>query len=330
MKDKILITGGAGYIGSKLIDIFPNKKKLKIIDSFYYCKQFLKKKKIKCHSENINNKINDKIFKKVKTVVHLAGLANDSTSDLNPNLTVLTNHISTIKLAKQAKRLGVKKFIYASSCSVYGDQDKKLVNENYKLRPLTIYALSKASSELEIQNLNSKNFKVISLRFATLFGLSPRMRFDLGINAMTKNVIKNINLIVNGNGKQYRSFVHVRDVAKTILFFINKKSPKIKYSIFNVGSNSLNIRIIDLANKIKKKFKKIKILFNKDQADFRSYRADFSRLNKIFNTAKFMTIEDGVKEIYEYYKYKKINLDNPIYYNLKTMKRKNSTMAKCT
>ena len=107
------------------------------------------------------------------------------------------------------------------------------------------------------------------------------MRFDLGINAMTKNVIKNINLIVNGNGKQYRSFVHVRDAAKTILFFINKKSPKIKYSIFNVGSNSLNIRIIDLANKIKKKFKKIKIFFNKDQADFRSYRADFSRLNKI-------------------------------------------------
>jgi len=321
MKDKILITGGGGYIGSKLIDIFPNKKKLIIIDNFFFGNQFLKKNKIKHHSENINNKINDKIFKKVKTVVHLAGLANDSTSDLNPNLTVLTNHISTIKLAKQAKRLGVKKFIYASSCSVYGDHDKKLVNENDELRPLTVYALSKASSELEIQNLNSKNFKVISLRFATLFGLSPRMRFDLGINAMTKNVVRNINLIVNGNGKQYRSFVHVKDAAKTILFFINKKSSKIKFSIFNVGSNSLNIRIIDLANKIKKKFKKIKILFNKEQADFRSYRADFSRLNKIFNNAKFMTIEDGVNEIYEYYKYKKINLDNSIYYNLKTMKR---------
>ena len=100
---------------------------------------------------------------------------------------------------------------------------------------MTVYALSKFSSEKEILKLDRSTFQVISLRFATLFGLSPRMRFDLGVNTMTRNVLLRQNIMVNGDGKQYRSFVHVKDVADSIVFFSNYKK-KLKYSIYNIGS----------------------------------------------------------------------------------------------
>ena len=131
---------------------------------------------------------------------------------------------------------------------------KKLINENTTERPLTVYALSKFSSEKEILKFN-ESFNVISLRFATLFGLSKRMRFDLGVNTMTKNVLQGKNIIVNGDGKQYRSFVHVKDVVKSIIFFMNYK--KLRYNVFNIGAKN-NVKIIELAKLFEKIFPKLK------------------------------------------------------------------------
>jgi nucleoside-diphosphate-sugar epimerase len=214
----------------------------------------------------------------------------------------------------------VKRLIYASSCSVYGDHGKKLVNEKDELRPLTVYALSKFSSENEILKMNDKYFNVICLRFATLFGYSPRMRFDLGVNLMAKKIICNKNIIINGDGKQYRSFVHVNDVAKTLTFIADLKN-NFKNNIYNVGSNKNNIKIIDLAKKLKKLFPEIKVVFEKDNKDFRSYRVDFLRLKKIININKFLSIEDGVIDVFSKFKDKNSkDLEDKKYYNLKTLK----------
>ncbi len=323
-KDKCLIIGGAGYIGLVLLEQLQNDYDIIVFDSFFFNKiKELKKRyrNITFVKGDINKDIKNKHFKKIKTVIHLAGLANDPSSDYNPNNTVLTNHISTIKIANMANNNKVKKFIYASSCSVYGDHGKKLINENTIERPLTVYALSKFSSEKEILKLNKKSFQVISLRFATLFGLSPRMRFDLGVNTMTKNILQGKSIMVNGDGKQYRSFVHVKDVAASIKFFLNYKK-KLKYKIYNIGSKINNVKIIELAKLFTKIFLNLKIKKNLKNYDFRSYEVNFDRLSKIMNNNNFVTLEEGIKEIFNYYKNKKINYNNKIYYNLQIVKSK--------
>lgn len=324
IKENCLIIGGAGYVGTVLLDKFHDNYNITVFDSFFFNKiQKLKSKykKIKFVKGNINSDIKEKHFNNIKVVVHLAGLANDPSSDYDPNNTVLTNHISTIKLANMAKKKGVKKFIYASSCSVYGDHGKTLINEKTNERPLTVYALSKFSSEKEIVKISNSSFEVISLRFATLFGLSPRMRFDLGVNTMTKNILQRKNITINGDGKQFRSFVHVQDVANSIIYFSNIKR-KFKYNIYNIGSKKNNIKIIDLAKLFKKIFKNLKVKKNLKNYDFRSYEVNFDRLSKIYNTKNFISLEDGIKEIFDFYKHKHINYDNKIYYNLQIVKSK--------
>lgn len=323
-KNKCLIIGGAGYIGLVLLELLKKDYEINVFDSFFFNKKKNLEKKYKNINfldGDINTNIKNKHFKNVSIVIHLAGLANDPSSDYNPNNTVLTNHISTIKIANMAKKNNVKKFIYASSCSVYGDHGKKKINENTIERPLTVYALSKFSSEKEILKLNNKSFQVTSLRFATLFGLSPRMRFDLGVNTMTKNVLQGRSITVNGDGKQYRSFVHVKDVAESIIFFINYKK-RLKYNVYNIGSKKNNIEIIQLAKLFKKIFPKIKIKKNLKNYDFRSYEVNFDRLNRIMINKNFVTLEKGIKEIYKYYIGKKTNYDDKIYYNLQIVKSK--------
>lgn len=318
-KKSCLIIGGAGYIGSVLLDLINDQFNITVFDNFLFSniREYKRKyKHIKFIKGDINNDIKNIHFKGKNLVIHLAGLANDPSSDFNPNNTVLTNHISTIKIANLSKINKVKKFIYASSCSVYGDHGKKMINEKTIERPLTVYALSKYSSEKEILKLSNKNFNVISLRFATLFGLSPRMRFDLGVNAMTKNVIQKKNIIVNGDGKQYRSFVHVKDVAKSIIFFSTTKQ-NFKSNIFNIGTKKNNIMIINLAKLFKKNFKNIIIKKNFKNFDFRSYEVNFNRLSSVLNNKKFISLSEGIMEIYNFYKNKNINLDKKNYYNLK-------------
>lgn len=322
IKKNLLIIGGAGYIGSVLLEKISSYN-VTIFDKFLfnsvkdYKKKFCKAKIIQ---GDINFGLSKYHFKNIDVVIHLAGLANDPSSDYNPNNTVLTNHISTIKIAKFCKLMKVKRLIYASSCSVYGDHGKKLVNEKDELRPLTVYALSKFSSENEILKMNDKYFNVICLRFATLFGYSPRMRFDLGVNLMAKKIICNKNIIINGDGKQYRSFVHVKDVAKTLTFIADLKN-NLKNNIYNVGSNKNNIKIIDLAKKLKKLFPEIKVVFEKDNKDFRSYRVDFLRLKKVININKFLSIEDGVMEVFSKFKDRNSkDLEDKKYYNLQTLK----------
>ena len=324
MKKNCLIIGGAGYIGSVLLDEIFNKYKITVFDSFLFNSIKTYKKNYsdyKFIQGDINKDITIKYFRKVDLVIHLAGLANDPSSDYDPNYAVQTNHISTVKIAKLCKEAKVKKLIYASSCSVYGDYGKKLVDEKVDEKPLTVYALSKLSSEREILKLANNKFKVISLRFATLFGYSPRMRFDLSVNVMTKNILQKKNIVINGNGEQYRSFVHVKDVVKSIIFFATNKT-KLEYSVFNIGSNSNNVKIISLTKIFKKIFPEIKVVKNLKNFDFRSYEVDFKRLNKIFPTKNFISLDDGIIEIFNKYKNTNKNLEHKKFYNLKSMQLK--------
>jgi len=323
MKKSCLIIGGAGYIGSSILSQISKKYNVIVFDKFLFIKKetiSLKFNNIKFIQGDINYDLKPSLFKNINTVIHLAGLANDITADFNPNNTVLTNYVSTLKIVRYAKMKNVSKFIYASSCSVYGDYGSEYATENSIPKPLTVYALSKFSSESEILKFSDSSFEVVSLRFATLFGFSYRMRFDLGINAMTKDAIKNKLININGNGKQYRAFVHVRDVARCIIFFL-ENNKKLKYKIYNVGSNFNNIKIIKLINVFKKLFLNIRVNINNGNLDFRSYKVSFDRLNEIYSTKDFTKISDGIIDMITRFN-SKSNFQKKIYYNLKVLKNK--------
>ena len=189
----------------------------------------------------------------------------------------------------------IDKFIYASSCSVYGSsKGKKLIKENSKVKPISLYAELKIKCENYILSSASENFSPTILRLATVFGYSPRQRFDLVVNLFTLFEYLNKKIQVFG-GDQYRPNVHVFDVSRAILKCIEANRKKTHKEIFNVGSNKLNHKIKDIAKKIAKK---TKIDIKKSLTDKRNYHIDFTKIKKILNFNTTYTISSGSKNLY--------------------------------
>ena len=326
-KKKVLVTGGAGYLGSILVPMLLEKgHQVNVLDRFYFGHSSLSD--VKNHP---NLQITDldmfyhenspDLFKDVQKVIHLASISNDPSGDLDPNLTIQTNFLATMSLARRAKTERVDQFIFISSCSVYGASEERILDEQSPVGPVTLYALSKLQCENELLPLADKNFSVTALRFATLFGYSPRMRFDLAVNVMTKRALQDKSILINGDGKQYRPFLHVKDAAHSIFYIMDADSSLVNKEIFNVGNEKLNFMIKDLVEEIAKYFPEVKIeqiLFNKDR---RSYRPSFNKLEKIchFNTS--YNIKDAVEEINEAYKKGYLpDMDDKKYYNVEVLK----------
>ncbi len=324
----ILVTGGAGYLGSILTPLLLKKNyRVHVLDRFYFGRSGLHEVEdyphLKVtdvdisHHENIPH-----LFKDVQTVVHLASISNDPSGDLDPNLTIQTNFLATLSLARRAKEEGVKQFIFISSCSVYGANEDKFLGEDSEVGPVTLYALSKLQCEKELIPLADENFSVTILRFSTLFGYSPRMRFDLAVNAMVKRALQGQPILVNGDGKQYRPFLHIKDAARAILHIIESDSAIVNRGIFNVGNETLNFMIKDLAQHIQLHLSKARIERIESNNDRRSYRVLFHRFEKTCNFKTQYLIEDGVREIQEAYQKGLLqDMDHPRYYNVEVMKK---------
>jgi nucleoside-diphosphate-sugar epimerase len=269
------------------------------------------------YNENIPN-----LFNNTRAVIHLASISNDPSSDLDPNLTIQTNFLATMSLARRAKAEGVKQFIFMSSASVYGASGDKYLDEHSDVGPVTLYALSKLQCERELMTLASKSFSVTILRMATLFGYSDRMRFDLAINAMTKRALQGQNIIVNGEGKQYRPFIHVKDAARALIKVLQAPTTLTNKGIFNVGSEKLNYSIADLADVIHQHFPSIKIDRIPFNNDIRSYRLKFTRFQKKLNFEPIFSVMDGVKGIEQAHRDGKLpDMDDEKYYNVLMMKK---------
>ena len=325
---QILVTGGAGYLGSVLVPMLLNKNyNVHILDSFYFGRSSLANfqnhpnlqitdSDIFYH-ENIPN-----LFKDVKKVIHLASISNDPSGDLDPNLTIQTNFLSTISLARRAKAEKVKRFVFISSCSVYGASEEKVLDELSPTGPVTLYALSKLQCENELIPMADKNFSVTALRFATLFGYSPRMRFDLAVNTMAKRAIQNKSIFVNGDGKQYRPFLHVKDAARSIINIMENDYSLVNKQVFNVGNKKLNFMIKDLAQEIASYLPEIKIENIPLNKDRRSYNVCFNKLEKMCHFNALYDIKYALKEIEEVYKNGDLSeMDNEKYYNVEIAKK---------
>jgi nucleoside-diphosphate-sugar epimerase len=320
----ILITGAGGYIGCNLVDYLQDKGyRIKALDRFFFGKErlqsVLKNSQIELIEEDIRF-FDPEILKDVEVVIDLAALSNDPAGELDPVKTWSINYLGRFRVATLAKFTGVKRYIFPSSCSVYGFRED-VASETSSVNPLTTYAKANYKAEVDIKRLADKNYCVGILRLATVYGYSPRMRFDLAINGMVRGFLKNGKIPILRDGTQYRPFVHVMDVCKAIHLAIEADDEKVNGEVFNVGSNEQNVQIFELAQKVANA---IGVEFNYEWygfPDHRSYRVNFNKIKEVLNFHPDYTIEDGAREVYEALKSGKLDPDDPTTITVEWYKR---------
>ena len=301
MEKRILITGGAGYLGTVLTKKLLDKGyKVRVLDSLLHGKEPIKK--------FINNPNYEIIVKEVRNldaiqsslvnvdgVIHLAGVVGDPASAVDPDATIAINYFSTISLAEACKFYGIKRFVFASTCSVYGFGEN-IFTEESKENPVSLYAKSKLYSEKALIKMSDKNFCPTILRKATIYGLSYRMRFDLVTNLLTAQAIGEKQITIFG-GQQWRPLLHVADAAEIYLKCIEKPIEKIGGQILNCGDDRENYTILQIGELIKNEVPDAEIKIFNDIIDKRSYRVSFSKIKKLLNFKANFSVKYGIKEI---------------------------------
>jgi nucleoside-diphosphate-sugar epimerase len=301
MKKSIFIAGAGGYIGSKMTGYFLEKGHfVTALDRFFFGEtlSFLRKHKhLKILKDDIRF-FDKSMLKNVDVVINLASISNDPASELKPEVTKMINLEGAVRLGKLSKIMKVKRYIFASSCSVYGAGSGTL-NEESKTTPLSEYARSKIAAEHELLKLADSKFNVIVLRLATVYGLSKmRMRFDLLVNLMTLHAWKNRKIFILGGGKQWRPLIHIDDCIRAFDLVANaRKNVKVNKQIFNVGSNAQNYQVFQVANILKKHFPEVSLEITPDDPDQRSYKVNFDKFAKYLMFKPKKTIDDGVREV---------------------------------
>lgn len=236
-------------------------------------------------------------------VISLADLSNDPLGNQDPKNTYEINHKAIIRLAKLAKKAGVKRFIYSSSCSIYGVAKDGLVDENSEVLPQTTYAKCKLLVEQDLKKLADNNFSPTYMRNATVFGASPRMRFDLVVNNLSGIAWTQKEIRLSSDGTPWRPLVHILDVCEAFLTVLEAPEKLVHNQIFNVGSTTGNYQIKDIAKIIGKVFPGCKVSFGKSDGDTRSYKVSFEKIKKTFPKLKIKrTVEYSAKELKDIFK----------------------------
>ncbi len=324
-KKTVLVTGGAGYVGAVLIPKLLKKGfKVKVIDWYIYGDIFQKYTDnpllIQIKGDIRNKKLVDKSLKNVDFVIHLACISNDPSFELNPNLGKSINYDATCSLFDLAIKNGIKRFIYASSSSVYGVKKETKVTEDLPLEPLTDYSKYKALSEKYILDHRRKDMAVLILRPATVCGYSPRLRLDLTVNLLTLQALTKRGITVFG-GAQYRPNIHIQDMTDLYVNALSYPEDKISGKIYNAGYENYSLK--EISQMIKK------VIGNKNLQietvptnDLRSYRVCSDKIKQELKFKPTKSVENAIEDLVKAYKSGKIpNPDIDIrYYNIKTMK----------
>ncbi len=298
---KVLITGIDGYIGTVLSQTLSKKgHDVTGIDTGFYREGWL------YNGISIAPKVINKDIRLVSTeelkgfdaVIHLADLSNDPLGQLDEKTTYAINHLAAIEFAKKAKQAGVKRYIYSSSCSVYGIATEDIVTEESATNPQTTYAKCKLLVENDLKKIADDNFSPVFLRNATVFGASPRLRFDLVVNNLTGVAFVDKQIRLSSDGKPWRPLVHILDVSEAFAAALTAPVETIHAQTFNVGKNDGNYRIIDVANIVKKEFPGCEIYIGENNGDTRSYRVSFEKINtKLPGFSATRDIAYGVREL---------------------------------
>jgi nucleoside-diphosphate-sugar epimerase len=300
----VVVIGGAGYIGSHTVELLlAEGQQVRVLDRLMYGRQSLGEFLSHRRFELIEGDATDitkltQALSGASAVIHLAGLVGDPACAVDPTFTRHTNIVATRMAKDVAQSLGIFRFIFASSCSVYGTSDDA-VTEDAELKPVSLYAQSKIDSENELLFGGRDNFFVTVLRFATVFGHSRRPRFDLVANLFTAQAITDGLITVIGP-HQWRPFIHVRDLARAVLTALKADPYVVADQIFNVGDQRLNLTILQLAEIVKRvtsKHRDVSISVSENSQDRRNYAVSFDKIRSLLGFRAATMMEDGIAEM---------------------------------
>jgi nucleoside-diphosphate-sugar epimerase len=240
----------------------------------------------------------------IDAIVHLAGLSNDVLGDLNPTLTYEINHLASVRMAAMAKEVGIRRFVFASSCSNYGAAGDRVQDEHGELNPVTAYAISKVRVEHDLTQLADDNFSPVIMRNATAYGVSPRIRFDIVLNNLTAWAYTTGHVLLKSDGTPWRPIVHIEDISRAAIAALESPREVVHNQVFNVGINSENYQMRQLAEIVGKTVPNCEISFaDGAEPDLRNYRVDFTKYTEAFPNHRLRwNATQGARQIYESYR----------------------------
>jgi nucleoside-diphosphate-sugar epimerase len=315
---KILITGVEGYIGSLLAPILIQRgHDVRGTDTGYYRDGWLYSDSGEFQefphflNKDLRN-IEASDLEGCEAVVHLAELSNDPLGQNNPENTYKINHEGSVRLATLAKSVGVERFVYTSSCSVYGAGAGEFLDETAKTNPQTAYADCKVKVEKDVGLIADDSFSPVFLRNATAYGPSPRMRFDIVLNNLTGWAHTTKRIAMTSDGTPWRPLVHVLDICNAIVSAVEAPREAVHNEVFNVGRNEDNFRIREIAEVVADVFPGCELSIGDSSGDNRSYRVNFDKITSALpGFSGQWDIESGAKKLREVFE--RIDMDNAMF-----------------
>ena len=302
---KVLVTGHKGFIGTVMVPILLNEGfDVTGIDTdlYRYCTYGDSPLEVPSIDKDVRD-VTKEDLKGFDAIVHLAALSNDPLGDINVDLTYDINHKASVRIAEMAREVGVKRFLFASSCSMYGKAGDNVLDETADFNPVTAYAKSKVYVERDVAPMASDTFSPVFLRNSTAYGVSPRIRFDLVINNLTAWAYTTGKILLKSDGTPWRPLVHIEDITQAVVCALKADREVIHNLSVNVGSNEENHQMRDLAQFVKEVVPNCEIeIADGAGPDERCYRASFDKIHRVFPEFQTKwTAKMGVEQCYQSY-----------------------------
>jgi len=301
----VLVTGHDGYVGAVLVPFLAERGYVVTgLDDFYFEDCAFSEPFRPAHilRKDIRDLEADDL-RGFDAIIHLAALSNDPLGELDPQLTLDINAGASARLAQIAKNAGVRRFLYASSCSVYGSTQGEWMDENSPTHPLTAYSHSKVRAEESIRALAGGGFFPVSLRFSTVYGVSAKLRVDLVVNNLSAWGVTAKEIRILSDGTPWRPLIHVEDVARAYEFFLRTPEEAVQGRTFNVGFNEQNVQVRTIADAVAKVMPGIAVrLANRAEKDTRTYRVRFDQFTALSGLLPKWDLESGIRQLVDAYR----------------------------